>query len=364
MAKPILAAMLSCQGTELTDAEKKLFAQYNPLGITLFNRNIRDKQQIKNLISELKNCLNREDVLIAVDQEGGRVRRLIEPEFRHYISQSQIGELAATHGQQTAVRIAAAHALLISEELRELGINWNYAPVIDLAYPSASPVLSGRCFDSSPLLVTKLAEASIDAYHQSGIASCIKHLPSLGPAEVDPHLQLPVINKSLKELADDFYPAQHLASAVAGMTAHILLPEVDSQNPVTQSSAAISQIIRGLLGFKGFLITDAIDMHSLSGSAGTKTKLSLEAGCDCVCYCFGKYPELLDVCQNASPLSDKSLERLEPLLDIIHTPHKTVNIPQIYEDYLTFSANLQNYDEDYDATEVLHRMEHNLKGEN
>ena len=360
MKKPILAAMLSCSGTGLTDDEKRIFSEFNPLGVTLFNRNISNPHQIKKLVAEIKETIGRKNVLIAVDQEGGRVRRLHEPDFRSYMAQRQLGEIAESHGLDQAKKIAAAHAWLIADDLHSLGINWNYAPVIDLCRPQTSKVLASRCFSGSPQINTALAKTMLEAYRNSAVCPCIKHLPALGPAETDPHLELPVIRCPLKELEKDFSVATSLtADTPAAMTAHILLPEIDNRLPATQSPKIIAEIIRGLIGFQGFLISDAIDMRALNGSLGLKTQLSLDAGCDAVCYCGGTLQGLTEVCKNCRPLSDVSCSRLEKIQNLIASPHKTVDIPQIYKDYLHFSVNLKNYDEDYDATEVLHHITSN-----
>ena len=352
--------MLSCSGPELTDAEKRIFNKFNPLGVTLFGRNIADPHQIKKLTAQIKEAIGRNDVLIAIDQEGGRVRRLHEPDFRAYMAQKQIGEIAESHGLSMAQKIAAAHARLIAEDLHTLGINWNYAPVIDLCHPQTSQVLASRCFSSVPETNIALAQAMLDAYQNSAVCPCVKHLPALGPAEADPHLELPVINQSLKELEKDFAAAVALASkASAAMTAHILLTQIDSQLPATQSPKVISEIIRGLIGFNGFLISDAIDMHALHGSLAIKTRLALDAGCDAICYCGGTEQGLIEVCKNCLPLNDTSHARFEKLRNIITGQHKTVNIAQIYKDYSQFSVNLKNYDKEYDATEVLHLMTSN-----
>ena len=347
MPKPVLSAMLSCSGLELTDAEKRIFAEFNPLGVTLFGRNIATPHQIKKLTAQIKEAIGRNDVLIAIDQEGGRVRRLHEPNFRGYMAQKQIGEIAESHGLETAKKIDAAHASLIAEDLYNLGI----------CCPQTSRVLASRCFSAAPEINIALAQAMLDAYQNSAVCPCIKHLPALGPAEADPHLELPVIRQSIKELEKDFATAVALAGQTpAAMTAHILLTQIDSRQPATQSPKVISEIIRRLIGFNGFLISDAIDMRALHGSLAIKTQLSLDAGCDAVCYCGGTEQGLVEVCKNSRPLNDASRSRFEKLRNIITGQHKTVDIAQIYKDYSQFSANLKNYDKEYDATEVLHLM--------
>lgn len=140
MTKPILAAMLSCEGLTLTEEEKKLFAEYNPLGVSLFARNFKSKQQAKNLIDEIRETIGRDDVLIAVDEEGGRVSRLANAGFPVYTSAETLGSI---------VEICSCwHAVLISKNLRSLGINVNYAPVVDKKTNPQSEVLTSRCFSA------------------------------------------------------------------------------------------------------------------------------------------------------------------------------------------------------------------------
>src|SRR5574344_78542 len=126
MQKPILATLLSLEGTKLSDQEKFLLEQNNPVGVTLFNRNIADIAQLKALVNEVKNVIGRNDVLIGIDQEGGRVRRLVGPDFLYYASQQMLGELP--------IEATASHAELIANDLRNLGINVNFAPVLDVAF--------------------------------------------------------------------------------------------------------------------------------------------------------------------------------------------------------------------------------------
>ena len=127
----IRAAMLSVSGYELTDEEKRLLEQADPLGITLFKRNISNKEQVKSLVNSVKQVIGRDDVLIAIDQEGGRVCRLSSPEWMDYVSQYSLASLDETESEE----MTKLHALLIAKDLSEIGINWNYAPVLDVYYP-------------------------------------------------------------------------------------------------------------------------------------------------------------------------------------------------------------------------------------
>ena len=148
----------------------------------------------------------------------------------------------------------------------------------------------------------------------------------------------------------------------AGMTAHILLPEVDDTFPLTQSAKGISQLIRGELGFEGFLISDAIEMHALQGSLSERVRSALDAGCDCICYCGGEISALKEVTAAAQNLRDKSIFRFEKLQKIIHNNISFEALEQLAAAYEQQIGQVAEYQETYDATETLHLMQ-NKEGE-
>lgn len=357
MDKPVLAAMLSISETKLSDDEKKLFEQFNPLGVTLFAKNIESKQQLKKLTQEIRDVCGRNDVLIAIDQEGGRVRRLREPEFRSYAAQIDLGKTEEYFGFEKTLEIVRNHALLIAQDLLECGINWNYAPCLDIAYPETSDVLKSRCFGNDEKKIALLGKAAIDAYLASTICPCIKHIPGHGRAAVDPHLQLPILENSLSELKKDFYPFRFNRHAPAGMTAHIVIREVDDKHPVTQSKIAIDKIIRGEIGFDGFLISDSINMNALKGSISDRALACLEAGCDAVCYCYGDIGEMTDFCKKCPVLTDKSRIRLAKIENIFKNKPQRQEYNKLEEDYARVCGSIEKYDDKYDATETLRLME-------
>lgn len=351
--KPIKAAIVSCQGQSLNEPEKKLFAEMNPVGLSLFGRNIDNPEQIKALVKEIKETIGRADVIIAIDQEGGRVRRLAEPYFRSYAANITLGSLPI----DIAMQACKLQAQLISADLHNLGINLNYAPVLDLYYPDTNAALKSRCFSNNAQTTAQLGKVMIDEYLNQGILPCLKHLPGHGRATTDPHLNLPKIDASLEELAKDFYPFQFNANAPVGMTAHIIASAVDNQHPITQSAKSIKTIIRDIIGFEGFLITDAIDMQALSGNVAQKTLTSLKAGCDCICYCFGKPDELQAINEVCPSLTDAGLERFYKACKFLQNPQSKANINHLADEYAQIIGPIPNYKDDYDATEILHKMQ-------
>ncbi len=353
MNQAIMPAILSCSGYELTDDEKYFFAQNNPLGLNIFGRNIKNKDQLKKLIKEIKEVIVREHVLIAIDQEGGRVRRLREPEFESYAAAIDIGRLPLPEAKETA----KLHAKLIAEDLRELGINVDYAPVLDLIYDDTTSALKSRCFSSDEKIVAELGKEEVDAVISCGILPCIKHMPGHGRSQTDPHLGLPVLDQNLEELRKDFYPFKQLKDCPLGMTAHIVLSSVDDKLPITQSKKGIEEIIRKEIGFDGFLISDAIDMKALKGSAGEKAAKALSAGCDGICYALGDLAEMEEIAASVPPMSDKSLERFAKAAKIMHNNYYKDNRSEDISRYRKLIGNILPYQEDYDATEVLNRLQ-------
>ncbi len=352
MPKPLLPAILSCKGLMLSDDEKYLFEKYNPVGINLFSRNIDNPQQLKSLVQEIKSCIGRTDVLIAIDQEGGRVRRLVEPHFRSYISAYNIGHLPI----EKALRAAYLHTQLISIDLAKLGINLNYAPVLDISYSNTTPALNSRCLSSDPHTISTIGKIMVDTYIQNGILPCIKHIPGHGRAECDPHLNLPTIKASLKELEQDFLPFKNLNYCPIGMTAHIVLSSIDADLPITQSAKGIQEIIRKHIDFKGILISDAIDMHALHGSIEEKAINSLKAGCDLICYSSGLITDMQKIASSCPKASDNTLERFAQLQKILDNKPQTASENSLANEYNELIGSVSPYQEEYDSTEVLNLM--------
>jgi len=353
MERPILAAILSCASTSLFDEEKRLLHKYNPLGVSLFGRNIVSLSQLQRLTKEIKETIGRDDVLICVDQEGGRVRRLQGADFHELASMEQLGQIARSKSLSQAGRAAFRHAALICHDLKSAGINFNYAPVLDVANSQTTPALRSRCLGADEKLTALLGGIIADECISRHICPCIKHLPGHGRAVTDPHLHLPVITASLKELEKDFYPFQQLSDAPAGMTGHVVIEAVD-RLPATQSAKVIKDIIRGLIGFDGLLISDAIDMKALSGTPAEKASTTLAAGCDAICYCSGNIEEMTEVCKACTNLADKSLIRFAKIKNIIQTK---ASVETLAKEYYDIVGECETYDRDYDATEVLHLMQ-------
>lgn len=299
MAKPVIVGI---SGPELTDTEKELFEEHNPLGVILFRRNIKkhdngeqDKEALKTLVADIKEVLG-ENTIISIDQEGGRVKRLIAPTF--YDAPAAQTFVDTEECKQNYSDIA--------KELREVGINLDFAPVADLIHEGADKIVGDRSFGSEPEVVVPLCLAAIDVLQEEKVGACIKHIPGHGRAKVDSHMGLPIVDTSLKVLEEtDFKVFKELAkhnSIKLAMTAHIIYKALDPHNPATLSKKVIDYI-KSDIGFKGLIISDAIDMKALRGSMKDITKGVLEAGVDIVLECTGEWNKMSEVLGSVSEIS-------------------------------------------------------------
>ncbi|MBI1954508.1 MAG: beta-N-acetylhexosaminidase [Proteobacteria bacterium] len=301
------AVIFGCQGTKLSDEEKRFFERTQPLGFILFTRNCHHPEQVYNLIQELKSCIAHPDVAILIDQEGGTVQRLHPPHWRSYPPMAIYGDIAEDD-LELAEKLVYDHFWLIGQELSELGINVNCAPVVDLITPGENLFIGERSFSDQVDVVADLAAASIRALRDSGILPIIKHLPGHGRSKQDSHKELPIIYTSLEELSYSDFQAFHLVCEqflpqdMWGMTGHLLFHKIDEQNPVSTSSFVIDSIIKEHIQFKGLLISDCITMNALSGSIGKRARAVQQAGCDIVLHCKGSLDEMIEVSANVEPL--------------------------------------------------------------
>ena len=310
---PVRAAILSLSGPVLSDQERDLFAQINPLGFILFARNCLDPEQVLRLCQDLRATVGRQDCPILIDQEGGRVQRLKPPHWSAYPAMQSFE--AQPHGSsalQTCITDLAC-------DLVRAGINVTCAPVLDVTCDETHDVIGDRAFSNDPDRVAALGRIVCDSLLANGVIPVIKHIPGHGRATADSHLKLPRVDVDLSILrATDFKPFQTIANssigrAVWAMTAHVLYPALDQDHPATTSRTIIETIIRKEIGFEGFLIGDDVDMKALSsyGDLVARAQACLAAGCDAVLYCSGILQDLHDLAGHLPPLSQKSLERLE-----------------------------------------------------
>jgi beta-N-acetylhexosaminidase len=304
------AVIFGCEGWSLTDWEREFFADSNPLGFILFARNCESPEQIRALVSDLRESIGRGSAPVLIDQEGGRVARLKPPRWRAAPAAGRFGLLA---GRDRALAEQAVHlnARLIAAELRDLGITVDCAPVLDLPVPGANDVIGDRAFGVDPERVAELGRAFCDGLLAGGVLPVIKHIPGHGRAHVDSHFDVPVVETPRAELeASDFRPFAALAGAPWAMTGHLVYKAIDPDNPATMSRAVIAEVIRGAIGFDGVLVTDDLSMQALNGDYASRASKSLAAGCDVVLHCNGTTEEMTAVMDGVGPLSAEATRRL------------------------------------------------------
>jgi beta-N-acetylhexosaminidase len=300
------AVIYGCSGLAPTPAERAFFRDADPLGFILFARNVDTPDQVRALVEELRQIVGREDAPVLIDQEGGRVRRLKPPHWPDFPPAAKIGALAPGQCEQAAELMGRA----LAAELIALGIDVDCAPVVDLRRPETHQAIGDRAFGGDPATVARLARALARGLLAGGVMPVIKHMPGHGRATVDSHLALPRVTAPVADLdASDFAAFRALADLPWGMTAHVVYSAIDPDLPATLSPTVIRDVIRGAIGFDGFLLTDDIGMNALGGDFGARAAGALAAGCDCVLHCSGKIDEMAAVAAAIGPLASASLAR-------------------------------------------------------
>jgi len=332
--------IVSCHSTRLSDQECALFASMQPWGLILFARNIESPTQVTALIEQAKNAMQREDLMVFIDQEGGRVSRLPNNFWRVPPAPTVFAH-AYKRNPEIAKRACFLNALLTGLELKELGINVNCAPMIDIPQQNAARIISERALGNTPQQVIDLARQIIIGLKRAGVAAVIKHMPGHGRATSDSHLELPKVEASLEELNSfDFETFRALNNETMAMSAHVLYTQIDPNLPATISPTIIDKIIRSSIDFNGLLMTDDINMKALSGSIAERAKQSWAAGCDIVLHCSGDYEEMKELSVVTSELSAKALSRANAAQSIaFHSPSQVSQIDT--EDEL--NSLLRNY---------------------
>lgn len=275
--RPGHLVMVDIPGKTL-DAETAAFLREHEIrAVCLFRKNLGSEDEIRRLTADLREVMGPLG-LIGIDQEGGSVIRATSvPQAPAAMALGAIGDEAL------AEEVGAA----VARSLRHLGINWNFAPVLDVNNNPANPVIGERSFGEDPEQVIRLARAWMRGSLREGVACCVKHFPGHGDTHVDSHHALPTVDKSLAALeALELRPFRALASgaeaAPAVMTAHIVYPQLDAEHPATLSKTILGGVLRQNLGFGGVVITDALMMKAVFERYGyaRASVLALQAGAD------------------------------------------------------------------------------------
>jgi len=249
--------IIGLSDTKLSKRETETLSKLSPAGIILFKHNLSDSEdwpeQLHSLIQEAKEACGRDKIIVSIDHEGGKVHRLREPVTK-FPAACCWGEDAANVGQG------------MGKELSAIGFNLNFAPVLDIHSEESNPIIGERAFGTSAEEVGQRAAQFLAAMEAEGVKGCGKHFPGHGDTRTDSHLELPVLDWTLEELRErEIFPFKKLIEGGIGMlmTAHVLYPALDSENPATLSHTILQTLLREELGFEGLVISDALEMKAL-----------------------------------------------------------------------------------------------------
>ncbi len=311
--------LLGVKGLELTSEEASLFKKIQPGGFVIFGRNVESPEQVRSLTDALKEVCDIEP-LITIDQEGGRVTRTREianeppsaQQFREAGDSKKVAGLIARHGMITA------------DILRQLGINMDLCPVLDISYDDESDnAMRGRCYGTDAQEVISNAGIFNSNLRHGKVLSCAKHFPSCGLADVDPHHELPFVKKSKQDLmASDLLPYTALMPTLDSiMSCHAHFSSIDPDSPGLPGSLSKNLLIgllRNQLGYEGVIMTDDLDMGAIVNTygRGNDVRMSIEAGNDMamICHQVDSAQVAIDAIKEISNNTiDDSLRRIEKL---------------------------------------------------
>ena len=300
-------------GASLTTAERHFVQEAAPFGLILFKRNVTTPDALRRLVDEFRAAVGRQAPVL-VDQEGGRVQRLGPPHWPTYPPGAAYGAVF-DRDPDAGRRAARLGGRLIANDLAQLGIDVDCAPVADVPAADADPVIGDRAYGADPAKVAALAGAFAAGLMQGGVLPVLKHLPGHGRAMADSQQRLPVVTADRTTLdATDFAAFRPLAGLPLGMTAHVVFTAVDPVAPATTSANIVKHVIRDSIGFTGLLMSDDISMNALSGSLSERTRAAIAAGCDVVLHCNGELSEMVEVAAEAPALAGDAARRAEAAL--------------------------------------------------
>ena len=305
--------MLDVAGLALNDEDRKRLQHPQTGGVILFARNYESPAQLKALVDDI-HALRNPRLIVAVDQEGGRVQRF-RAGFQHLPAMGLLGDLY-DRDEQRAIELSETIGWVASSELLHYGIDLSFSPVLDLGH-KISTVIGDRAFHTQPDIITRLANAYIRGMRAAGMEAVGKHFPGHGSVEGDSHHVMPFDKRSLATIeAHDLEPFRRVISThLAGiMMAHVIYEQVDAQ-PAGYSRFWIQEMLRAKLGFEGVVFSDDLSMNGAEtvGGYSERAKASLLAGCDMLLVCNNPQgaDEVLDYLQDYSnPVSQLRLVRM------------------------------------------------------
>jgi len=303
------AAIYGLAGLELTDSERDFFRDADPAGFILFKRNCETREQVRRLTDSLRELSGRPDVPILIDQEGGRVARMKPPEWPAFPAAERFAALYQV-APSSAIEAVRANTRAVALMLREVGVNVDALPLLDVRQEGASDIIGDRALGSDPMQVAALGRAVLDGLASAGVVGIVKHIPGHGRALVDSHKELPVVTASEQELEVDLEPFERLSGAPMGMMAHVVYTVWDAERPASMSPTIIREIVRGRIGFDGWLMSDDLGMEALQGDFGARAAGVVAAGCDVALHCSGKMDEMVAVAEAVPAMAAEAEARM------------------------------------------------------
>jgi beta-N-acetylhexosaminidase len=314
------AFITGVSGLELSADERQFIRAECPWGFILFKRNIDTPAQVSSLVRYLREAAGNPGAPVLIDQEGGRVQRLGPPHWPAYPPGAVFGALYDIE-PRLGFQAARLSSRLIAADLIDLGVTVDCLPLADVPVDGSDAVIGNRAYGTEPAKVAAIARAVTDGLVEGGVLPVLKHIPGHGRATADSHFRLPTVDTPRHELErTDFAAFQPLADLPMAMTAHVVFSALDPAHPATTSATIINQVIRGVIGFQGLLMSDDVSMNALAGTIAERTRAIVNAGCDMVLHCNGKLDEMRDVARETPELTGEALERAKRALASRHQP--------------------------------------------
>jgi beta-N-acetylhexosaminidase len=277
--------MIGIEGMKLTRETELFIKEISPGGIILFRDNCDRPKQVRKFIASLRDLVG-DDLIVAVDQEGGRVARLEAP-FTEFSPMAALGCVA--DGERLAYEVGR----VIGNELASVGFNLDFAPVLDVNTNSSNPIIGDRAFSSDPEVVARIGAEMIRGFQEEGVGACGKHFPGHGDTDLDSHKALPHIEHDRQRFDScELIPFRSaIAAGVSSiMTGHLMIPNLDAEHPATFSSKIANDLLRNELEFEGLIFTDDLTMSGIDGICPQHESgwRALAAGADIALVCHHK----------------------------------------------------------------------------
>lgn len=305
--------MVDIEGLSLTQEDRELLRHPLVGGVILFTRNYADPQQVTELVKQI-HALRSPRLMVAVDQEGGRVQRFREG-FTRLPALGLIGEVYASNPEE-GLALARAHGWLMASEQRAVGVDISFAPILDL-HPGVSEIIGDRAFGGDVATVTDLNRAYISGMHAAGMAATAKHFPGHGSVAEDSHIAMPIDRRDIEAIkAYDLQPFIQLKDAYdAVMLAHVIYPAVDDL-PAGFSPRWVRDWLRRDMGFDGVAFSDDLSMEGAVaiGSFADRAQAAWDAGCDMALVCNNRAGAIEVIDAHGNYVNKAASQRLERML--------------------------------------------------